>query len=218
MRDVASTITIEPVVTRWNNRVSPLPAGSTSYDLLSGVGADARLSNYGCGIDNTTDAISRIKDWSGNDPDRFESVEDSRDIDDESNDINLTEFINNSNLDNMIMEVNSMNVNDKASVISAILGSWNTTPRQIQLATLLKMYGHRRRDVDNNSFTKDIDRLEEERIRIYHSKIDVPNDLENVFGEQHEICSQNNLGHSNELEMGSTEIERGRKKNTISPT
>ena len=87
-------------------------------------------TGYGCAINNTTDTISRIKDWSGNDRDRFESVEDCRDIDNDSNETNLTEFINNSDLDSAIMEVNSMNVNDKVSVTSAILGSWHTTPRQ----------------------------------------------------------------------------------------
>ena len=58
-------------------------------------------TDYGRGIDSTTDAISRIKDWSGNDPDRLESVEDSRDIDDDSNEVNLTECINNTDLEKL---------------------------------------------------------------------------------------------------------------------
>ena len=39
---------------------------------------------YARGIDNTTDAISRIKDWQQYDEDRFQSVDDSRDTDDGS--------------------------------------------------------------------------------------------------------------------------------------
>ena len=75
-------------------------------------------TGYGRGIDNTTDAISRIKDWSGNDPDRLESAENSRDIDNDSNKVSLTECINNSDLENIIMEVNSMDIENKASVTS----------------------------------------------------------------------------------------------------
>ena len=36
------------------------------------------------GIDNTTDAISRIKDWEEFDKDRFPSVDDNKDMDDNS--------------------------------------------------------------------------------------------------------------------------------------
>ena len=74
------------------------------------------------------------------------------------------------------------------------------------------MYGHGGWDADNNSFTKDINSLEDERIMIYSSKIDVANNLDNNFSDQHKICSLNNLGHSKDLEMGSTEIELAEKE------
>ena len=48
-------------------------------------------TGYGRGIDNTTDAISRIKGWSKKNPERLESVEDSKDIDDDSTEVLATE-------------------------------------------------------------------------------------------------------------------------------
>ena len=41
-------------------------------------------TGYGRGMDNTADAISRIKGWSLEDPERLPSVDDNRDIDDDS--------------------------------------------------------------------------------------------------------------------------------------
>ena len=41
-------------------------------------------TGYGRGVDNTADAISRIKGWSLDDPERLPTVDDSRDIDDDS--------------------------------------------------------------------------------------------------------------------------------------
>jgi hypothetical protein len=41
-------------------------------------------TGYGRGTDNTADAISRIKGWSVQDPERLASVDDRRDIDDDS--------------------------------------------------------------------------------------------------------------------------------------
>ena len=140
-------------------------------------------TGYGRGIENTTDAISRIKGWSKEDPDRLESVEDSRDIDDDSNEVNITDCINSSDLENMILEVNSMNldekdnINNKASLTSAILGSWHSTPRPIQLSTLLKMYGNVGWDSDNHAFDKEIYNLDAERTKVYSSKIDMADNL-----------------------------------------
>ena len=90
-------------------------------------------TGYGRGIDNTTDAISRIKGWSKKDPERLESVEDSKDIDDDSTEVNATELINKTDLDEVILEVNFFNLNDKfekQNASSAILGSWYSTPKQ----------------------------------------------------------------------------------------
>ena len=99
-------------------------------------------------------SISRIKDWSTNDPERLDYVEDSSDIDDDSNEVNTTKIINKTDLDDVIKEVNSMEIKDRASINSAILGSWYSTPRPIQLKTLLKMYGNGSWDSDDNIFSK----------------------------------------------------------------
>ena len=101
-------------------------------------------------MDNTSDAISRIKGWSEIDKDRLESIEDSRDIDDTSMDANLTQTLNTTDLENVIFEVNNLKVTDKVGINSAILGSWYTTPRRQQLSVLLTMYGHGGWDQDNN--------------------------------------------------------------------
>ena len=44
---------------------------------------------YARGVDNTTDAISRIKGWEEHDSDRFQPVEDNKDLDDSSIQINV---------------------------------------------------------------------------------------------------------------------------------
>ena len=67
-------------------------------------------TGYDRGIDNTSDAISRIKGWSKKDPERLESVEDTKDIDDDSAEVNATELINKTDLDEVILEVNFLNL------------------------------------------------------------------------------------------------------------
>ena len=163
-------------------------------------------------MDNTTDAISRIQDWSKTDQDRLGSVEDSKDIDDDSIEINKTEIINRSDLDNVILEVSSLKTSDRVSINSAILGSWHSTPRPIELSTLLTMYGNGGWDSDNHAFTKSINLLALEQNQLYSSKIDVANDLDNIFSDQHEICSGNNLGHGSDIELGYTDKERAAKE------
>ena len=71
-------------------------------------------------------AISRIKDWSAKDPERLESVEDSRDIDDNSAEIYATEIINHTDLEEVIIEIISLNMESntgKTNSSSAILES-----------------------------------------------------------------------------------------------
>ena len=70
-------------------------------------------TGYGRGIDNTTDAICRIKGWSTKDPERLESVEDSRDIDNDSTEVHATEMNNRTDLDEVILEVNSLDMEKK---------------------------------------------------------------------------------------------------------
>ena len=87
-------------------------------------------------------------------------MEDSRNIDDDSNEVNKTEIDNKTDLDSVIKEVNSMEVKDRASVNSAILGSWHSTPRPVQLKSLLKMYRNGGWDSDNYAFSKSIVQLQ----------------------------------------------------------
>ena len=156
-------------------------------------------------IYNTTNAISRIKDWSKKDPERLESVEDSKDIDDDSTEVHATEIINNSDLDEVMNEVNSLNMEnrmDSYNASSAILGSWFTTPKQYKLQTLLKMYGHGTRNTDEQIFSASIQEMDSDRDRLYNSKLDVSNCLDNIYGDQHEACSDNGFGHKTEEELG----------------
>ena len=98
-------------------------------------------TGYGRGIDNTIDAISRIKGWSKKDPKRLESVEDSRDIDDDSTEVHATELINRTDLDEVILEVNHLNMDnmlDAQNASTAILGSWYSTPKKYRIQTLTR--------------------------------------------------------------------------------
>ena len=136
---------------------------------------------YGHGIDNTTDAISWIKGWSKSDPERLESVEDSKDIDDDSTEVLATEIINKSDLEEVMIEVNSLNMENKLDALnasSAILGSWYTTPKNYRIQNLLRMYGHGGWDMDNQIFSQSIQDMDSDRDRHYSSKLDVSNCLE----------------------------------------
>ena len=101
-------------------------------------------TGYGQGIDNTTDAISRIEEWGKTDIDRFETVNDQTDIDDDSIEINNAEIIIKSDLDAAILEVNSLEEKDEneksSNMKGALSNSWHTTTRQEQLRLLLRMY------------------------------------------------------------------------------
>ena len=64
------------------------------------------------------------------------------------------------------------------------------------------MYGNTPWDMDNQIFSADIREMDSDRNLHYSSKLDVTNDLDNIYSDQHKICAKNGLGHSNELEMG----------------
>ena len=85
---------------------------------------------------------------------------------------------------------------------SAILGSWYTTPKNYRIQNLLKMYGYGGRDLDNQIFTHSIQEMDSDRDRHYSSKLDVSNCLDNIYGDQHQICAKNGLGHNSEIELG----------------
>ena len=61
-------------------------------------------------------------------------------------------------------------------------------------------------------FDKSINRLELEGIKLYSLKVDVANDLDNLFSDQHEVCFTNNLGHQSDKELGNIEAERATKE------
>ena len=56
--------------------------------------------------------------------------------------------------------------------------------------------------MDNQIFSSSIKEMDSDRNMHYHSKLDVTNDLDNIYSDQHKICADNGLGHSNKLEMG----------------
>ena len=44
--------------------------------------------------------------------------------------------------------------------------------------------------------------MDSNRNHHYNSKLDVSNDLDNIYGDQHEICALNGLGHNSKKELG----------------
>ena len=71
------------------------------------------------------------------------------------------------------------------------------------------MYGYGGWNNDNQSFTASIQDMDSDRDRLYHSKLDVTNDLDNLYGDQHQVCADNGLNHASEEEY--------RKKSKDSP-
>ena len=162
-------------------------------------------TGYGRGIDNTADAISRIEEWSKINKDRMDSVDDHKDIDDDSVGVNATETVTIKDLQNVILEVNSMDLSnnlDKTNIHGALLGSWHTTPKPEQLRILLEMYGNGDWDADDHVFSASIRSLDVERDIHYSSKIDVNNDLDNIGSEQHQVCEASGFGHSSDEGVG----------------
>ena len=67
------------------------------------------------------------------------------------------------------------------------------------------MYGHGGWDTDNQTFTMSIKEMDSDQNLHYNSKLDVTNDMDNIYSDQHEICGKSGLGHSNEQELGNQE-------------
>ena len=74
------------------------------------------------------------------------------------------------------------------------------------------MYGNGGWDQDNWDFTKSIYQLDVDRTKLYSSKLDVANNLDNVYSDQHEVCSDNNLGHKTDEELGYSVKDRQSKE------
>ena len=90
---------------------------------------------YARGIDNTTDAISRIKDWEKYDSDRFPPVEDNKDTDDSSIQVNAI-----SEAKRIWKELKGKNENsNKLEILEVMSTSWNTTLEKVKLEVLLNM-------------------------------------------------------------------------------
>ena len=111
------------------------------------------------GIDNTTDAISRIKDWKEFDKDRFPSVDDNKDTDDNSVQEILTikrqekSAIKTATLSKFkTLSVNS----NKLQILETMAEDWNTTLEKVKLEVLINMYASRNYDPDATSFSDDI--------------------------------------------------------------
>ena len=64
------------------------------------------------------------------------------------------------------------------------------------------MYGHGGWDADNAKFSKSIMKLDFDHNFHYSSKVDITNYLDNIYSDQHEICSESGLGHGNDKELG----------------
>ena len=99
---------------------------------------------YGKGIDNTSDAISRIEDWSKTDQDRFGTVNDHTEVDDDSIGINNVEVLIKNDFEDAIFEVNSLAIVSEtersANIDGALSNSWHTTPKKEQLRILIDMF------------------------------------------------------------------------------
>ena len=132
-------------------------------------------------------------------------MEDSKDIDDDSSEVHATKIINISDLDEVMEEVNSLQLEDRMythNVSNTILGSWFTTPRKSKLQNLLKMYGNGNPSKDDQIFSTSIQDMDSDRDHLYNSKLDVSNDLDNIYGDQHEVCAESGFGHKTEEELG----------------
>ena len=63
------------------------------------------------------------------------------------------------------------------------------------------MYCNGGYDHDNQVFNNSIQEMDSDRDRLYHSKLDVSNDLDNIYGDQHQVWADNVLGHNSEEEL-----------------
>ena len=169
-------------------------------------------TGYSKGLENTTDALSRIQDWSSIDPERLESVDDFTDSDDNQFQI-MTTRTNISDLAHVIQEVKPLDVTkDIVDINNAMLGSWITTPSHTQLEVLMTMYGRGGWDEDNQSFSDAIYNMDYEREVFYNSKTEVSNDLDNDSDIQHQVCAAATYGHSEDSQLGSLAKDRAEQQ------
>ena len=73
------------------------------------------------------------------------------------------------------------------------------------------MYGYGAElEKDNRVFNASIEEMDKDRDCHYSSKLDVANDLDNIYGDQHQICAESGFGHISE-----EELRKGQKGKTI---
>ena len=97
-----------------------------------------------------------------------------------------------------------MNLNDRTdahNANTAVLGSWFSTPKKYRIEALTTMYCNSNMDKDEIAFNKSIQEMDKDRNRHYNSKLDVTNDLDNIYDDQHQICTDKGLGHKSEEEL-----------------
>ena len=104
------------------------------------------------------------------------------------------------------------NANQDLERRNAVFGSWHSTPKNARLRLIWNMYNNCDISELDKDFNNSISEMDLERSKYYNSKIDVSNDLDNYFSDQHEICHLNNLGHTSDEELGTTIEEREKKE------
>ena len=74
------------------------------------------------------------------------------------------------------------------------------------------MYGNSGYDPDDAAFTNEIRQMELDQDLFFRTKINASNCLDNYMDLQHQACNENNLGHSNNMELRKTMKEREGKQ------
>ena len=96
-----------------------------------------------------------------------------------------------SDLKDVILEVNKIDLTNKRELTnasSAVLGSWHTTPDPQKLEVLLTMYGRGGPNPDDQDFNISIEDFDKARNYLYSSKIEASEDIDNADENRHSIC------------------------------
>ena len=94
-------------------------------------------------MDNITDAISRITDWSKNEQDHLPTVNDHADDDDSSEvAVNAVDIATISDIESVKKEMAALQEKDHLERKNVVFGSWHSTPRATKLGTISRMYNN----------------------------------------------------------------------------
>ena len=119
-------------------------------------------------IDKTKDAISGIEKWEQNDPDRFKTVDDYKDPDNDSNNEERKIRRETKETINLFKEIKDKK--NKLEVLRVLSINWNTTLEKVKLEVLLNMYATRDYDPDTIKFDKEIADMDAERALLNNQK------------------------------------------------